>query len=285
MILRNLMELIFPSNIYCIACGAIIDSSRPYALCDNCMRTFRWADGRTCDKCGKILQDTYLHDICIDCRENERSFTKGYACVQYGIHERDVLLSFKYGGKAYIGAKLAEIMADRLAGEIMADRLAGEIVADRLTGEIVADRLTGEIVADRPAGGKLSIDLVLPVPMHKKKQKARGFNQADIVGRRLAARLSVPYAARLLLRTKPTPAMSRLSPQERRDNMEGVFAVAPGGPGRVAGKDILLVDDIYTTGSTADACSKVLFAAGAASVQVISFAAGANMMRFGSDKI
>ena len=244
---RQFLELVFPSNIYCVACGGIIDQTRPYALCDRCARAFHWANGRTCAKCGKILQDTYPRDICLDCRENARVFAKGYICVQYGMRERDLLLAFKYGGQAFVGEKLAEIMADRIAPE------------------------------------ELDIDLIVPVPMHRRKQRRRGFNQADLMARRLAKKLSVPYAANLLLRTTDTPAMSKLNPVERRGNLEGAFGLAAGGERRVAGASILLVDDIYTTGSTGDACSETLLAGGAAEVRLISFAGGANRTASGLD--
>ena len=242
--IKNLLELLFPSNIYCIACGGIIDASRAYSLCDKCVREFHWANGRTCEKCGKILQDSYIHGVCTDCRDSERAFEKGYACVMYGLHERGLLLSFKYGGKTYIGAKIADAMADRLKHE------------------------------------DLEIDLVMPVPMHRSKEMRRGYNQAGIIASQLAKKLSLPYSAKLLLRTGNTAAMSRLAPEERRMNMENAFSVKEGVKKHIAGKRILLVDDIYTTGSTADACSRALVCSGARSVRVVSFAAGANLLKW-----
>ncbi|MCL1983687.1 MAG: ComF family protein [Clostridiales bacterium] len=243
MILKKLLELLFPSNIYCISCGSIIDSSRAYSLCDSCMRLFHWANGRTCEKCGKIIQESYPHEACSDCREHNHYFKKGYSCVQYGIYERDLLLAFKYGGKTYIGEKIADAMADRLRAE------------------------------------NIEVDFTTAVPMHGKKKEKRGFNQAEIIASRLAPKLPAPYAGRVLVRTGNTVAMSRLSAEERRMNMENAFSMARGAEKMVAGKKVLLVDDIYTTGSTVDACSRVLLAAGAAEVRVITFAAGANLLR------
>jgi predicted amidophosphoribosyltransferase len=189
MIIKQLLELLFPSGIYCISCRSIIDNSRVYSLCDKCMSIFNWVNGRTCDKCGKMLQGHYLHNTCTDCREALHFFEKGYTCVQYGIHEREMLLSFKYGGKAFIGDKIEQIMADRLETE------------------------------------DLEIDLVIPVPMHKNKQKKRGYNQAEIIARRLARKLSLPYSDKLLIRTGNTAAMSSLSSFERRMNMESAFSI------------------------------------------------------------
>jgi len=243
MTVKKLLELIFPSNIYCISCGSIIDNSRPYSLCDNCMKAFSWANKRTCEKCGKILQNDYPHDICTGCRECKPCFEKGFTCLQYGLQERELLLSFKYGGNTYIGEKIACAMADRLRGE------------------------------DFSAG------LVIPVPMNKEKKRARGYNQAGIIAKNLAVLLKLPYTEKLLIREGKTDAMSRLSPEERRINIENAFKVKENAPEKIAGKRILLVDDIYTTGSTADACSRALLSAGAAEVRFISFAAGANLLK------
>ena len=213
-------------------------------MCDTCNRLFHWANGKTCEKCGKIVQDNYMHDICIDCREVEHCFEKGYTCVQYGLNERELLLSFKYGGQTFIGEKIAQVMADRLAIE------------------------------------QLEIDLIVPVPMHKSKQKKRGYNQAEIIASSLSKKLSLPYSGKLLVRMENTLAMSGLSAFERRVNIENVFSMTNRAAQKIDGKRILLVDDIYTTGSTASACSRMLMEKGAREVRVITFAAGANRLKF-----
>ena len=243
MFAAGLLELIFPSNIYCISCRSIIDKSRVYSLCDDCVRAFHWANGRTCEKCGKVIQEDYPHGVCADCRENSHYFEKGYTCLQYGLYERELLLSFKYGGKTYIGDKIAGAMADRIKGE------------------------------------DFEADLIIPVPMHGEKKKKRGYNQAEIIARRLAFKLRLDYSGKLLLRTGNTAAMSRLAPEERRINIENAFAVAEGADSQIKGKKVLLVDDIYTTGSTADGCARALLSAGALEVRFISFAAGANLLK------
>jgi len=242
-IINNLLELLFPSSIYCVSCRSIIDKSRPYALCDKCMGEFRWANGRTCEKCGKILQENYAHDICVDCRESAHQFVKGYTCVQYGLHEKELLLAFKYGGQAFIGEKIAEVMADRLKPE------------------------------------NLKTDLIIPVPMFRRKQRERGYNQAEILAKCLSKKLGLPCACKLLLRVENTPAMSGLSSAERRLNIEHAFCVAKSAEDEITGRRILLVDDIYTTGSTASACAQALMEQGACEVRVITFAAGANSVK------
>lgn len=240
---EGFFDLIYPSNIYCINCGNIIDDSRPYALCDICVRTLKWAGGKTCSRCGRALQDDYGLELCTDCLDTAHVFDKGFTCVEYGAAERELLHRFKYKEQAYLGRKLAEIMYDRIRIE------------------------------------ELVPDLIIPVPMHRRKEKKRGYNQAAVLASNLAKYTGLPYDGTLLVRTVETEAMSRLGALGRRRNIREVFSVPGTKKGRLAGKTILLVDDIYTTGSTADACSQVLLEAGAAGIFVFTFAAGANLIR------
>ena len=102
---ERILNLIYPSNIYCICCGNLIDDSRPYSLCDTCIRMLNWANGKTCSRCGKVLQEGYGSELCSDCAEMEHFFEKGYTCVEYGAAEREILHQFKYKDKAYMGKK------------------------------------------------------------------------------------------------------------------------------------------------------------------------------------
>ncbi len=240
-ILEKLLDVIYPSNIYCISCGSVIDNSREYSLCDSCMKDFHWVGSHTCGKCGKILDDNYRHELCYDCRNIERSFDKGFTCVQYGLLERGVIMDFKYRGKSYIGKKLGDILFDRMEVE------------------------------------DVEVDLVVPVPMYARNQNVRGYNQAQVMASRLADLKKVPCATGLLERTKKTAPMKGLGAVERYENLKNVFAVSPKNHYTISGKRVLLVDDIFTTGSTLDACSKVLREAGAEKVYVLTFACGANI--------
>jgi ComF family protein len=119
--------------------------------------------------------------------------------------------------------------------------------------------------------------LVIPVPLHRRRQKTRGFNQAHLVAREAVSNLrrthpawKLTLATELLQRQRATESQSGLTPRQRRLNLRGVF-FAPN-EAAVQGRHVLLVDDILTTGATARACSKVLMAAGAASVRVATVA-------------
>lgn len=247
-ILRNLaggadrfLEAVYPSGIYCISCGSIIDSSRDYALCDSCIKHFHWPGLKTCGKCGKILADGYRHDLCWDCRSYDHDFDRGFTCVQYGLLERGVLMDYKYRGKSYIGRKLGDILYDRMALE------------------------------------DVEYDLIVPVPSSPERQKKRGYNQAQVMAKVLARRKGVVCGSELLVRVKKTVPMKGLGATERYENLKNAFAVSPKSHYTVAGRKILVVDDIYTTGSTLDACSRVLREAGAAAVYVLTFACGDNI--------
>ena len=116
-ILEIVSEAIFPSNIYCICCGSLIDSSRSYSLCDNCIGKFHWITGATCDKCGKALPEEFHGNTCYDCMQREHHFDRGYSCLTYGFYERQVMMDFKYNNKGYLGEKLGDILYDRISLE------------------------------------------------------------------------------------------------------------------------------------------------------------------------
>ncbi|MDR0424701.1 MAG: ComF family protein [Clostridiales Family XIII bacterium] len=235
---QKAIDLMFPPSIYCISCGNLIDATRPYSLCDACVREFKWAVGRTCEKCGRILGDGDAGTLCGACANSSHVYEKGYACLEYGSC-REVIHGFKYRGRAYYAESIAQIMHDRM------------------------------LAAER------DFDIILPTPMYKPKERKRGYNQADLAGRIFAGKMGVSYDARLLKRIRNTGPMSGLGGEAREENIKGAFVVERGREGAIRGKRLLIVDDIYTTGSTMDACAKALLDAGAGSVCFIVLAAGA----------
>ena len=236
----GLQDLVFPPQLYCLSCGAVIDASRTYGLCDTCITKFGWATGKTCDRCGKPLPAESLHDTCYDCRTAVHRFDRGYTCASYGLYERLLISDFKERGKDYAGRAIAEAMHDRVR----------------------------EL--------SLAPELLTAVPAGKWKTAKRGYDQTAVVAEMLSARLRIPYRP-LLVRTRHTQAMRTLGAGERRANVQGAFSILKGREPIIKGKNILLLDDVYTTGSTLDACAGVLKEAGAARVEVLTFAAGADV--------
>jgi competence protein ComFC len=246
-IFHSLLDLVYPDSLYCICCGKIIDSTRPYRLCNECMEEIRWATGRTCRKCGKLLSANNPLEECYSCREHEHVYDMGFTCCEYGSNPRSMLFALKYGGRTDVGITLAEIMHDRMT---------------QIRGE------TG-----------LLYDAILSVPMNPEKEKERGYNQAEIIGRSFAKREQMPYYRDVLRRVKRTPPLRGMTPAERKQLLTGVMAVPETEREKIAGKDLLLIDDIYTTGATMDAATEVLLDAGAERVYIFTFAAGADVVK------
>lgn len=240
----KLTELIFPSSIYCICCGNIIDESRPYSLCNDCMEHFRWANERTCIKCGKLLSENNMKELCYNCQENIHYFDKGFTCAQYGIYEKKVIFNLKYKKKTYLSKIIAEIMHDRMLIE------------------------------------EIKYDVVIPVPIHRKRLKKRGFNQAELIAKYFAKLQNIPLNNKCLVRAKQTDASKKLNPEERRLNLVEAFNISKYGVGDVEGRNVLVIDDIYTTGATADAISQILKNVGVNKVYFLSFVAGGDLRKY-----
>lgn len=250
---KKSLDMIYPQGIYCICCGSVIDSSRIYSICDDCIQKFEWIneDKRTCKKCGKLLRPDYIHEICVDCRENEHYFDHGYTCCQYGLYERTLMMDLKYGGKSYLG---------------------------NIIGEIISDRLLSTLQNDEEEKISENWDMILPVPIHKKRMSKRGFNQTEIISTVIARKLGILTDKSILVREKNTKVMKNLGVIDRKFNLKNAFAVRDAKYSKLTGKNILLVDDIYTTGATVDEVSKVLKEAGAEKIDVVTFAAGGNVV-------
>ncbi len=114
------------------------------------------------------------------------------------------------------------------------------------------------------------LDAIVPVPLHRAKQRSRGFNQARSLAARLSGRIHVPLVAGRLVKTRPTVAQTSLEARGRAANLKGVFRVRK--PDHLAGKTVLLVDDVWTTGSTIRECSRALRLAGVKEIRAVTVA-------------
>lgn len=248
MISNKLLDTLYPPGLYCNCCGKITDDTRTYGLCNDCMRDISWINGRSCVKCGKAMSETDPGEVCFYCRNHEHIFDKGYACAEYGAHEKAMLYELKYASRGDIGRAIGEIVYDRMAAELGEDVLAG------------------------------AYDAVIPVPAFKKRRDRRGFNQAEVIASSFSEYADLECRTDILIRVKETKAMKGLGPSERRANIHGAFKLKEQKPGPVKGRRLLLIDDIYTTGATIDEAASVLKSAGAARVDFAVFAAGADII-------
>ena len=247
------LDLLYPMSLYCVSCGKIIDASRTYRLCNECMEAAKWITDRHCSKCGRPLSENDPGEKCFGCSgagasAMVRSFDKGHACAGYGAVEQSLIFAFKYGSRSDIGVTLGEIMYDRMLAEYEADELAG------------------------------MYDMVIPVPVSRAKKRKRGFNHADIMAESFAERAGLRCDSGVIIRTRDTAPMKGLGPEERRINIEGAFEIRKRKLPAVRGADILLVDDIFTTGATIDEIASLLKDAGASRVDFLAYAGGRDMI-------
>ncbi len=205
-------------------------------ICGRCRKELIPIKGDYCLKCGKPLE-TEQEEYCPDCMRRAHAFDAARAVFSYQGDLRKSLYRLKYEGKKEYG---------RVFGVEMA-------------------RYLGPWIRQR------GITLIVPVPLHLARQRERGYNQAAIPARELGRLLGIPVDEKLLCRDKPTSPQKMLSTAERRANLSGAFSLR----GEIRpGERILLIDDIYTTGSTADAAASCLKKGGKCLIYVLTVAIG-----------
>lgn len=114
--------------------------------------------------------------------------------------------------------------------------------------------------------------LLVPVPLHRWRLWSRGFNQSALIARALGNRLGLPVDVEILKRIKRTPPLKGLNPTQRTRVLKGAFHIEKRDYPRLQGRTVILIDDVYTSGATADGCARILKRAGAASIQLLSWA-------------
>lgn len=229
--LASLGDLLLPPA--CAVCGTLLDQPASI-ICPECLSSFEPLTGPLCRRCGQPYPGA---EPCPDCGENPNSLEKARSVYAFGGALQEAVLRLKLNHQT----RLATVFADKIAE------------------------------ADLPDLDLRAQDFMVPVPLHKSRQANRGFNQSQLIARRLSRLLNIPLAPFHLTRIRPTPSQFQMkSKKERRENLKGAFLVKGRHP--FDGKRICLVDDVVTTGSTLGSCADALVKSGARRVVAVTVA-------------
>lgn len=216
----------------CPGCGEVVGAD--HRFCARCWGSLTFLGPPWCASCHLPFEfDRGAEALCANCIADPPPHDGVRAAVAYGDVARHVALRLKYGGRMAYAATMARAMV----------------------------RLLPE-----------DAELLVPVPLHRWRIWGRGFNQAALIAADLAKASGLPADAGLLMRVKATPVLRGLGARGRAKAVSGAFALAPGARERIAGRCVVLVDDVHTSGATADACARVLKRGGAGRVILLCWA-------------
>jgi len=232
---KDIGEVMFPPQ--CLGCAEILYPSAGQIFCQACSNEIRLITGRICPVCGTVFPDSPAPGhVCGDCLENKTYFSRARAVFRYETLILNAIHQFKYGRNISVGETLASFMAGFSFSDI-----------------------------DFP-----DYSLIIPVPLHIKRLRERGFNQSLILARALEKKHRIPVDFSVLKRKKFTTTQAGSNRNERKSNIKNAFEVR--NCKNIAGKNIILVDDVYTTGVTVNECAKMLVMAGVQKVSVLTLA-------------
>lgn len=225
---RGLLDVVFPP--YCLVCRSPLAIASAEKLCPSCNEGLEIIDPPFCYKCGAHTDGEDRDGRCLSCRNGAMAFKRAVSAGRYAGTIRELTLRLKYGGEKSLAGFFGEMIVRRMCRETF----------------------------------RTEIDLVVPVPMRFWRMIARRYNQSELIASEVAAMLGVDFAADILAKTKNTPRQEGLDRRERLRNVRESFRVKR--PKKIAGKNILIVDDVLTTGATLSECARALRRSGSGRV-------------------
>lgn len=236
--LDALASLVFPAP--CRICEATLTTASRIPICSTCLDSLQVLAGAACQKCGRPFVSAVAaavpQPLCHLCRRDVYNFDLARSFAAYTDAMVRAIVLLKYHAVTPLGGWFAARLA--------------------------------EMVARNPDA--FAADVVVPVPLHVSRLRERGYNQAELIARPLAKRLGLPLRSYLLVRTRPRPDKLKLTRKERWRTVRGAYAMRS--DTKIDKLRVLLVDDVFTTGATLDACARVLRQAGASRVVALTVA-------------
>jgi competence protein ComFC len=232
-LLNDIGDIIFPPQ--CLACSEIINRQANQFFCSPCQGKISFINDNFCPICGvPFLSSPAESHICGDCLIKKPYYDKARAVAGFETVILDAIHKFKYGRSISTGSSLSSFMAN----------------------------------FSFPNFDFSEYSLLIPVPLHIKRLRDRGFNQSLLLARAIGKKHKLPVNFSLLKRSKFTLTQTGLNKAEREINIKGAFVVAD--RKKAAGENIILIDDVFTTGATINECARVLLKAGAQKVAVLT---------------
>ena len=217
----------------CLNCNIVVDS--PGSLCADCFSRFTFITPPHCERCGLPFDGAIIDDlVCGACLRDQPAYARARAAFVYGSDSRSLVLKFKHGDRTDAAVHLARWL----------QRAGADMIRQ--------------------------CDVIVPVPLHRWRFLMRTYNQSALLANALASLVGKPACPDGLVRLKATPSQGGLDRKGRRRNVARAFAVKR--PSVIAGRRVLLIDDVLTSGATADACARALLTAGATAVDVLALA-------------
>lgn len=231
-LIKSALNVVLPPR--CPTCGDMVGDDLQF--CGTCWGNLHFISDPSCARCGRpFAEDRSAGAICGPCMGQTPAFDGLKAVVVYDDLSRQIVLKLKHGGKIGLA-------------------------------RLIARYLERHLIDTGPE------HLLVAVPLHRWRIWRRGFNQSLLIARILAQRCGVELAENALQRVRATPPLKGLTARQRADIVRSAFALSPGWTAKIKGRHVFLVDDVFTSGATANACVKLLKKAGASSVTILCWA-------------
>lgn len=215
---KYLLDMLYPENLVCPGCSTTYVWSELNGICHDCLKKVEFIQS-FCPRCGRLKE---VNTLCSECRGGSWFFNQSRSIALYRGKMRDFILKYKYYHQLDLVNPLSKLM----------------------------------FLYYQYYYSDLKIDLIIPVPLHKMRLEQRGFNQAELLAEKLAEKTGIYFSREILTRVRNTMPLYNLSSNQRRKVIQGCFEI--NSKRDLSDKNLLLVDDIFTTGSTVNEISRLI---------------------------
>ncbi len=231
-ILDKFLNILYPENLTCVFCDEEIFDDNKFNTCESCYNNLPFIKEKVCARCGDPIKS--MATYCDRCQNKKFFYDKARSVFYYKDEIRSCIKRFKFDGCKYLYKPFANFMAEKYKEE------------------------------------NYDCDVITYVPIHETRLKMRGYNQAELLAKEIAKILNIPFVEEAIIKTKKTIPQAELDYKQRQTNLVDVFKVKKSNAFK--NKNVLLVDDIFTTGATINNCARKIKKSGANKVFALTFA-------------